>query len=152
MQLLFGHDEQVAKFVADLVPRVRGRGFGECVAIGVINSSCQLVAGMVFSNWWPEANTIEMSGASITPKWMTRGILDRLFSYAFDEVGVQMIVTRNAASNVRLHRQLQRYGFDRFDIPRLMGRHEDGVIWTLTEETFRASRFHRGQTRPAQAA
>lgn len=152
MKLLYGHDEQVAKFVADLVPRVRGRGFGKCAAIGVLDHEDRLVGGMVFSSWWPEANTIEMSGAAITPKWLTRSILDQLFSYAFDQIGVQMMVTRNSATNTRLHRQLKAYGFDRFDIPRLLGRDEDGVIWTLTEEAYRANRFHRGQARPSEAA
>lgn len=131
----------MAKFVADLIPQVREHGFGACRAIGVINSDGLLIGGMVFHHYWPEAGTIEFSGAALTPKWLTRSILDAMFGYAFDGVGVQMLVTRNSAANTRLHRQLTAYGFDRFDIPRMFGRDKDGVYWTLTEETFRAGRF-----------
>lgn len=142
MRLLYGHDETVAKFVADLIPQVREHGFGECKAIGVIDADGLLVGGMVFHHWWPEAGTIEFSGAARTAKWLTPHILDRMFSYAFDDVGVQMLITRNSGTNKRLHRQLAAYGFDRFDIPRMFGRDENGVLWTLTEEAFRAGRFH----------
>ena len=141
MRLLYGHDAAVSKFVADLIPQVRAHGFGECKAIGVIDADGLLVGGMVFHHWWPEAGTIEFSGAARTAKWLTPHILDRMFSYAFDDVGVQMLVTRNSGTNKRLHRQLAAYGFDRFDIPRMFGRDEDGVFWTLTEETFRTGRF-----------
>lgn len=142
MRLLYGHDASVSKFVADMIPQVREHGFGECRAIGVIDADGLLKGGMVFHHWWPEAGTIEFSGAALTPKWLTRHILDRMFGYAFDVVGVQMLVTRNSGTNTRLHRQLKAYGFDRFDIPRLFGRGEDGVMWTLTEEQYRAGRFH----------
>lgn len=145
MRLLYGHDEAVAKFVADLIPQVRAHGFGECKAIGVIDADGYLVGGMVFHHYWPEAGTIEFSGAARTAKWLTPHILDRMFSYAFDDVGVQMLITRNSGTNKRLHRQLAAYGFDRFDIPRMFGRDEDGVFWTMTEEAFRAGKFHARQ-------
>ena len=142
MRLLYGHDADVAKFISDQIPHVREHGFGDCRAIGVIDQTGLLVGGMAFHHWWPEAGTIEFSGAATTPKWLTRKILDRMFGYAFSIPGIQMLVTRNSASNTRLHRQLNAYGFDRFDIPRLFGRDDDGVIWTLTKEAFLASRFH----------
>lgn len=73
---------------------------------------------------------------------MTRQILHELFDYAFNTIGCQMIVTRNSATNVRLHAQLSRYGFTRFDVPRLFGRSEDGVFWTLTDTDWKASRYY----------
>ncbi len=132
----------MAKFVADLIPQVREHGFGDCRAIGTIDAHGSLVGGMVFHHWWPEAETIEFSGAALTPKWLTRKILDAMFSYAFDVAKVQLLITRNSASNTRLHRQLAAYGFNRFDIPRMFGRGENGVLWTLTEEAFRSGKFH----------
>jgi RimJ/RimL family protein N-acetyltransferase len=156
MRLLFGHSDAVERFVAGLIPRCAD-GFGPCQAIGVINNDNLLVAGFVFHGWDPSAETMEFSGASITPKWMTRDILHKLFAYAFDEVGCQMVLTRNSAHNKRLHRQLNRYGFTRWDVPRLFGRAENGVFWTLTDDDWRANNFHPGtksheQTTPAHAA
>ena len=140
MRLLYGHEEAVERFVAERVPGCPD-GFGACRSIGVIDGEGKLVAGWCWHGWNPHAGTIEFSGAAITPKWMTKAILHELFAYAFNKAGCQMIVTRNSITNTRLHRQLKRYGFDRFDIPRLFGRDENGVVWTLTREKWEGSDF-----------
>lgn len=145
MRLFFAseeaHKQAVETLVADLVPRCR-TGFGACKTWGVLDEHGRLVAGWVWNNWDPDAGTMEFSGASVTPKWMTRRILHRLFAYAFEDADCQMILTRNSAVNERLHDQLFAFGFDRFDIPRLFGREEDGVVWSLTDDQWRASRFY----------
>ena len=157
MKLLYGHSKEVAAFVASLIPRCAD-GFGPCQAIGVIDNDGRLLAGWVWNNWDPLAQTIEFSGASLTPHWMTQDILHKLFAYAFDEVGCQMVLTRNSENNKRLHRQLARYGFTRWDVPRLFGRGENGVFWTLTDDDWRANNFYPGtkshgqQTRTAYAS
>lgn len=143
MKLLFGHSDAVERFVAGLIPRCAD-GFGPCQAIGVIDNDGKLIAGWVWHGWDPSAETMEFSGASINPHWMTQDILHALFSYAFDEVKCQMVLTRNSESNKRLHRQLARYGFTRWDVPRLFGRGENGVFWTLTDDAWRANNFHPG--------
>lgn len=143
MRLLIGRSQDVARFVADLIPRCRERGFGNCSAIGVLDADNRLVGGMVYHDWDPGAGVIEFSGAAVSPRWLTRPVLHRLFSYPFDELGCQLVATRNSARNTRLHRQLKAYGFERFDIPRLFGRDEDAVVWTLTVEGWRANRFNR---------
>ena len=130
--------------------------FGAHQAFGVIDQAGVLAAGWLFHDWNPEAGTIEFSGASVRPGWMTRAILHNLFAYAFDGVGCQMVVTRNRADNTRLHRQLCAFGFDRIDVPRLFGRTEDGVFWMLTDDQWRSGRFYiKGdgdETRRAEAA
>lgn len=141
MKLLYGHSAQVEAFVASLIPRCAD-GFGPCQAIGVINDDGVLVAGWVWHGWDPSAETMEFSGAGLTAKWMTRAILHELFAYAFDRAGCQMVMTRNSAGNKRLHRQLARFGFTRWDVPRLFGRAEDGVFWTLTDDQWRNSDFY----------
>lgn len=156
MKLLYGHSDAVEAFVASLIPRCAD-GFGPCQAIGVIDNDGRLMAGWVWHGWDPSAETMEFSGASLTPKWMTQDILHKLFAYAFDEIGCQMVLTRNSEDNKRLHRQLARYGFTRWDVPRLFGRAENGVFWTLTDDAWRANNFHPGtkshvETTPAHAS
>lgn len=142
MKLLYGNDDEVAAFVAHRLEQDPAAIFRNCRAVGVVDAAGELVGGMVFHNWWPDAGTIEFSGAATTARWLTPKILDRLFGYAFEVAGVQLLVTRNSGLNHRVHRQLGRYGFTRIDIPRLYGRDEDGVIWTLTQEAYQAGRFH----------
>jgi RimJ/RimL family protein N-acetyltransferase len=140
MQLIYGQDEAVCRFVNDRIDETFTPK--SCAAVGVINSDGALVAGWVWHNYNPDCGTLEFSGASITAKWMTRAILQELFAYAF--ANVQMVVTRNGADNTRLHRQLAAFGFRRYDIERLFGRDSDGVVWTLTDDDWKASRFYIG--------
>jgi len=141
VRLLYGHDDEVAEFVNERLPQRENFAGGK--AIGVIDGNGYLVAGWIWHNYSPEAQVIEFSGAADTPRWMTRNILHEIFAYAFDIIGCQMVATRNSGANVRLHRQLRAYGFDRHDIPRLFGRDEDGVVWTLTDDRWRQSRFEK---------
>jgi len=141
MRLLYGRDDDVLSFVNQMIDEQFDRR--DSVGTGIVDAQGRLVAGWVWHNWSPEAEIIEFSGASTTPKWMTRAILHQLFSYPFEQLDCQMIVTRNSEFNTRLHRQLNVFGFDRFDIPRLFGRDEGGVVWTLTVEAWRASKYYK---------
>lgn len=143
MRPLYGHSETVSKFVASLIPGME-RGFGECTAIGVLDEENRLIGGVVYHNYNPEAGIIEFSGASLSRKWYGRHMLEVFFSYPFDQLKCQMVITRNSEKNTRLHRQLKVYGFTLYRIKRGRGRNEDEMLWTLTEEDWRANRFHRG--------
>lgn len=113
---------------------------GPYVTLGVFNDDT-LIAVVVFNDWNPEAGVIEFHGAGISPRWLARHVLREMFAYPFKTLGCQMVVTRNSARNTRLHRQLAAYGFQRFPIPRLRGRDEGEIIWTLTDDDWRANGF-----------
>lgn len=150
MRLLYGYDADVERFIAQLVPGCP-EGFGASRCVGVIDNAGRLVAGWAWHGWNPHAGTIEFSGASITPRWMTRRILNELFGYAFNGIGCQMVVTRNSATNTRLHRQLKDFGFTRFDVPRMFGRSEDGVFWSLTDDDWKQSRYYEPSAKSCSA-
>ena len=72
LDYVFGHDEVVAAFVAQLIPECRERGFGKCRAIGVVDET-GLLGGLVYRNWHPEVGTIEISGAALPgTNWLSR--------------------------------------------------------------------------------
>jgi hypothetical protein len=88
LDYVYGHDEVVAQFVAQLIPECRERGFPpSSKAIGVINDG-RLIAGLVYHNWNKTAEVIEMSGAAIPGKyWLTRETLKRIYRYPFLQFG-----------------------------------------------------------------
>jgi RimJ/RimL family protein N-acetyltransferase len=147
VKYLYGHDDLVADFVAALIPSCRERGFGRAKAIGVMDNAGRLIAGIVYHNYDPDAELIEISGAAL-PKtyWLTRETLRRMYEYPFLQVGVQMIVQRNAADDEYLLGVLARYGYAFIRIPRMLGRDRDGVLCTLTYEDWIANKFNRGLT------
>lgn len=109
--------------------------------MGVFDAG-QLTAVILYNNYQPEAEVIEFHGAGVSPRWLTRPVLHAMFSYPFDQLGCQMVVTRNSSNNRRLHRQLMAYGFDHVTIPRLRGRDEGERIFWLTDDVWRNSKFN----------
>lgn len=110
--------------------------------MGVFDGS-QLIAVILYNNYQPEAGVIEFHGAGITPRWLSRSVLKSMFQYPFEQLGCQMVVTRNSANNDRLKRILSAYSFEHITIPRLRGRDEGERIFWLTDDDWRNSRFNR---------
>jgi len=142
----------VPDFVAVHAPGCR-RGFGECSSIGFTDNS-RLVAGIVYHNWNPDAAVIEISAASICRKWLTKKRLTEIFSYPFKQLNCQMCVARVSERNTRTRRIWRSLGADEHLIPRLRGRSEAEIIFTLTHEKWLSfeNRMNYGKTQSANAA
>lgn len=141
---VYGRDDVVAPFVAQLIPHVRKRGFGgDARTLGVINEQGQLVAGVVYNNYDDDARLIEMHGAAIDPMWLRRETLQRMYGYPFDQLGVQMLLMRTPVENTRVLRQLAAYNYTFIKVPRMFGRGQDGVLCLLTYEDWVANKFNK---------
>lgn len=145
----------LVKFVGD---RVEGghRGFGECVAMGVIDKG-QLICGIVYHNYNPEAGVIEISGAAKHGRWLTRPVLWAMYNYPFNDAGCQLVVQRSSEKNQMwngrgLPRMLKAYGFVETRIERLRGRDAAEIIFTLTDDAWASNGFHREHAQEARKA
>ena len=141
MDLLYGHNEVVAAWVAAHIPGCE-RGFDKPVSIGVVENE-RLIGGTVFHNYQPEAGTIELTAASDDPRWLTRKILAEIFGYAFGQVGVQAVMMRADPANTRLARICKAYGFTRHELPHMRGRGKAEAIYILTDDAWRGNGFHK---------
>lgn len=110
-----------------------------------VDSKGDMAAAVFFQNYDPDAGVIELTGASVSPRFATRETLRELYSYAFDQLGCQTVMQVARADDDHQARLLPRYGFKRFDIPRLKGRDQDAAIYVLHDDVWRASKFHRSQ-------
>src|SRR5262245_15649562 len=133
LSFLYGHDEEIAKFVATFAQSSPGN-IGRCKAIGIIDEAGRLIAGLVYFNYDPHAEIIEMGVAATERRWANRTVLKRMFEYPFIECGCQMIVARVRADDERTLHMLARLNFSLTIIPRMYGRDENGVIATLTDD------------------
>lgn len=138
-------NEGIGAFVSGHIPGCE-RGFSDFVTMGVIEGD-QLVAGVVYHNWNPESAVIELSAAAISKRWLSGPVIEAMFHYPFEELGCQMVVLRVSERNTVMCRIAKAYGFDHFRIPRLRGREEAEVIFTLTDDAWRRNRFHKRQVR-----
>ena len=140
ISLVRGADAVVATWVGLELGLMRG--FGPCAAIGVARGE-ELIGGVVFSNWTPEAGVMEMTAASTDPRWMTREVIRTVFEYAFRHHHCQLVVWRVSAENERTIALAERLGFTAYPIPRMRGRHEDEIVFTLTDDQWVSGRFAR---------
>lgn len=130
-------DARVAEWVGEHIPGCNG-DFGNCRALGVIKND-RLVGGVVYHNYNPQAEIIELSCAAIDRRWLTRETVRVIFNYPFDFC--QMIVARTAPDNTPVRNIYRRLGADEYEIPRLRGREESEIIITLTQEAWRNTKF-----------
>jgi hypothetical protein len=143
LDYVYGHDEIVAGFVAALIPSCRDRGLPKAIrSIGIIDEGGDLIAGLVYHNYHPEAGVIEISAASLPGRqWMTRETIKRMYQYPFHTCGCQMVYMSVSENNELTLGLLARLNHTFHRIPRLLGRDEDGVVCTLTIEEWSQSKF-----------
>lgn len=138
MNLVFS--DEVARWVADrLGLRI---GFGACHAMGVMDGDA-LIGGVVFNNYTPDYGVMEMTAFSTTPRWLSKRTMRAAFAVPFDENKCQLVVWRVSPKNTRTIDLAVRLGFQGHIIPRLRGRNEDDIIFTLTDDDWRASRWSK---------
>ena len=108
----------------------------------MIDEDGKLIGGLIYHNWDPEAGVIEISGAAVSPRWLTRETIRHMYSFPFHQLGVQMVVQRTPADDLRLLRQLAAYSYMFIKVPRMFGRERDGVLCLLTREDWESNRFN----------
>ena len=104
----------------------------------------QVVAGVVFHNWSPEAGVIELSCAAENKRWMTRGVMRTALGYVFDLLECQSAVARTAETNITVRKLWKALGAQEYVIPRLRGVNEAEAILVLPKEAWMDSKFMRG--------
>ena len=111
-------------------------------SMGVVHGG-KLVAGTLFHNWHPECGVIEMTSASVDRRWLSRSVIQSMFTMAFNTIGAQLVTLRVSENNADMIAIAKRFGFDGVLIPRLRGRNEAEWIFTLTDDAWLNSRFCR---------
>lgn len=134
-------NQAIADFVATRIDGCE-RGFADFTTMGVSQNDT-LVAGVVFHNYAPEAEVIELSAAATSKRWLTRPVLKAMFGYPLDEIGCQMVVLRVCEHNTGMAAIAGRFGFISHRIPRLRGRNAAEIIFTLTDDEWRAHPVNR---------
>ena len=84
------------------------KDFGPAFAMGIIGSGA-IAAVAVFHNY--RNPSIEVSMASVTPRWGTKEIFKALTSYPFIQLNCRRITATTEAKNQSVRTFLQRFGF-----------------------------------------
>jgi RimJ/RimL family protein N-acetyltransferase len=140
--LIFGHDEAVARWVAARIPQAEAGFAGPIRAIGV-GIDGMVVAGFVYSNWHTKAGSVELSVAAENPRWATLRIVSRLLEYPFLTCDCQRITLSTSERNSRAQRLAMGLGFvPEAVIVRAYGLTENAIVLRLFREDWLRSKFH----------
>jgi len=105
--VLFGFDEDVARWVAQRVP-----GFSpspDAKSLGVVRSG-ELIAGVVYERW--NGVHVEASIAVDHPGWASKETLFRLFYYPFGQLGCEAISVLVPSTNAASMNLATKLGFE----------------------------------------
>lgn len=108
-----------------------------------VSEGQQIIGACLFHNWQPDEGVIELTSASVSPRWLNRRVLRAMFGYAFDTLKCQAAVMRVDPANVRMCRIASAFGFKRYDIPRLRGRDKAEALFILGDDEWRAGKFSK---------
>lgn len=131
-------------WVANIIWPGKNRDFGNCQAMAVMEDG-ELIAGIVYHNWEPDAGIVEISGAGTSKRWLTRQTLRAMFAIPFEQWGCQCVLMRVDPDDHALTRMLKAYGFELYVIPRLRGRDKNEHVFILTDEAWRENKFNRNK-------
>jgi hypothetical protein len=146
LKYIMGQDELVCDFV---LASKRAAGVIEpgdvypknARAIGITTMDDELIAGIVYYNYKPVAETIEMSVEALRGyRWLTPSTLSIMFRYPFIGCGCQMLISHTTTPYEHVMRMFAALNFSLIVIPRGGGRNKDAVIATLTVEDWIASK------------
>lgn len=133
--VLYGADMVVSQYVASRISVVSDRGFGPCRALGVIRGG-KLIGGVVFHSY--KGHDIEMSAVMDDPRWARPGVMMRLFSYPFIQLGCARMTTITGASNTAARRADEHMGFVQEGVhPKGWDGVEDAVSYGMLRENCR---------------
>lgn len=147
MNTVWAHPSQgelYAALVGFITTRIWGapRPMTDGTVMAVAESS-EIIGACLFHNWDGDAGVIELTSASLSPKWLTRPVLREMFAYPFDQLGCQAVVLRVDPDNTRMCRIASAFGFKRHDIPRLRGRNKAEALFILGDDDWRGGRFFK---------
>ena len=105
----------------------------ECRWIGSVTEDMHIMGVVVYSRW--TAHNCEMSVASVTPKFMTRAFLKKVFRYPFIELGLCRVTAVVEENNIKALKMNHGLGFkDEGILRNWYGEGRNGVVMGMLKD------------------
>ena len=121
--------------------------FGECQCIGFVKDD-ELCTSLVYHNWDPIHDNIELSGYSVHRRWTTKKVISTLLGYPFLTAGARHLVGRHSEHNHRVRGIWRRWGADEHVLKNFRAEGEGECVAVLSRKAGLAyiERINRGKT------
>ena len=110
-----------------------------CSVMGIMMGN-ELIAGLIYNDYkeYPMGSKIEISIATISPRWATRRTLREIFSYPFVQLQVDRLQAITARTNHNTRKLLKRLGFKHEGVMRRSyNGHEDAFVYSMLPDEAR---------------
>jgi RimJ/RimL family protein N-acetyltransferase len=146
LRLVLGRDEIVGLWAEARIPHMSLAHLGAYVSMGIEDTKGDLRGAVLFHGYAPQYRGIEISFALESPRYLSRSIIQGVFSYPFNQLGAMRVTaaTPGSKSARRARRFLETFGFKREGLARLgFGEFGHAVIYGLTQRDWAESPFNR---------
>lgn len=100
-----------------------------------------LIAGILFQEYYAGSGVIEISGASIDRAWVTKKVVHDIFALPFEVLGAHLVILKTAEDNMPVRNISKRYGLTEHYIPDLRGPGIGEYIYTMSKELWQSLPF-----------
>ena len=104
----------------------------------------ELIAGILFQEYYAGSGVIEISGASTDKAWVTRKVVHDIFSMPFDCLGSHLVIVKTAEDNMPVRNISKRYGLTEHYIPDLRGPGRGEYTYTMSKELWYSLPYSKG--------
>lgn len=106
MQLIVGESAYFANWAAQHLDTPIDTTM--CHAIGIMDGA-NIIGSVVYSHYY--GHDMQMTIATVSPRWCTRGVLRALFDYPFNQLGCARVTAVTTKRNKAARKLLGRLGF-----------------------------------------
>lgn len=138
--MYFKEGDQWNDIVCDFVSLVI-HGVSGCmkdrISMGVFKDK-ELIAGVLYQNYYPNSGVMELSVASTSNGWVTKRVVRDMLHLPFGIFNSRMVMAKTAEGNMPVRRVLERIGLESVYVPKLRSESEGEFIYTLSADKWRS--------------
>ena len=108
--VLYNDKAKVAQIVASLLPKGPVWSWENFSALGVVRRG-NLIGGVIYSNYRPHANDIEITAAFSSPDWCLPDTIKQILAFPIQQLGCTRCTARTARRNKPARQFNERLGF-----------------------------------------
>lgn len=103
---------------------------GDKFSAAAIMSGDEIIGGVIFHD--KKGHMIDVSLATVSPKWAAKGVLKDLFAYPFVQLGVERLGAICSKKNKKIRRTMEKLGFKQEGCARKgFGDGSDAIIYGM---------------------
>lgn len=126
--ILTGHDQEITQWVCK---QLGCRTLGDTAAIGFLDND-KLIGGVVYHNFrYPN---MELSIATISPKWCTRSNIKAVFNYPFKYYDLNRVTAIIDTANSKAIKLVEKIGFVKEGVIRKNSNRGDAYLYGMLKE------------------